>query len=66
MQSLLNMYGIDELSDTEGESELPENPMTPDQIAMMLDRQIALTRELDIDDGPEVPTPAAADATAVR
>ena len=54
-QSLLSMYGIDELSDTDGESELPENPMSPQQIALMLDRQIALTRELDIDDAPGTP-----------
>ena len=86
-QSLLSMYGIDELSDTDGESDLPDNPMSPEQIAMMrerraraqpacahalrrashvrrhagrialsfaltVDRQIALTRELDIDDPP--------------
>ena len=28
--------------------------MSPEQIAQMLDRQIALTRELDIDDPPKV------------
>lgn len=33
--SLLEKYGIDELSDTDGESELPENPMSPEQIARM-------------------------------
>ena len=47
------MYGIDELSDTDQDSDLPENPMSPEQIAQMLDRQIALTRELDIDDPPK-------------
>lgn len=51
-QSLLSLYGSDDLSDTENESELPENPMSPEQIAFMLDRQIALTRELDVDDAP--------------
>ena len=33
--SLLSQYGIDELSDTDGESDVPENPMSPQQIAMM-------------------------------
>ena len=32
--SLLNQYGLDELSDTDGENEI-ENPMSPEQIAMM-------------------------------
>ena len=63
-QSLLSMYGIDELSDTDGESELPENPMSPEQIALMLDRQIALTRELDVDDPPAAPPRPAEPSTS--
>ena len=38
----------------------PDNPMSPEQIAMMLDRQIALTQELDVE------SPAKARATADR
>ena len=45
-----------QLSDTDGEADLPENPMSPEQIALMLDRQIALTRELDIDPIEDSPT----------
>ena len=53
---------MDEESDTDGEGEVPENPMTPEQIALMLDRQIALTRELDIpDSGGEPSTSASAE-----
>jgi len=44
--SLLSMYGLEELSESEDE-DAPENPMSPEQIAMLLDRQIAMTRELD-------------------
>lgn len=33
--SLLEKYGIDELSDTDGESDVPDNPMSPEQIARM-------------------------------
>ena len=41
--SLLDRYGIDELSDTDGENELPENPMSPEQIARMRKHPTALT-----------------------
>ena len=34
-QSLLSMYGIDEMSDTDGEGDMLENPMSPEQIAHM-------------------------------
>ena len=101
-QSLLSMYGLDELSDTDGEGELPDNPMSPQQIALMrnrarrthrspaalfsaavltrrgrahsrrlrvaaaVDRQIALTRELDIDDSsPPRPLPPPTGASVV-
>ena len=48
--SLLAKYGVDELSDTDGDDDaVPENPMSPEQIAAMLDRHIALTRELELD-----------------
>ena len=34
-QSLLNVYGADDVSDTDDETVLPENPMSPEQIALM-------------------------------
>ena len=51
-QTLLNRYGIDELSDTDGED--PPETMTQEQIAHMLDRQVALTRELDVGGDEEI------------
>jgi hypothetical protein len=58
--SLLAVYGLDELSDTDGEGEEPENPLSPEQISIMLDRQIARTRELDIDRTIDSPDDCAA------
>ena len=85
------MYGIDELSDTDGEGDLPENPMSPEQIALMrkpllarsyaraccpdarvpraldrpaVDRQIALTRELDLEGDPTKRAPPHAPASS--
>ena len=52
---------MDEESDTDGEGEVPENPMALEQIALMLDRQIALTRELDIPDSGGEPSSASAE-----
>ena len=50
--SLLSVYGLDEISDDDdGLSEKPEN-MTPEQIQALIARQIALTQEDDEDDGP--------------
>ena len=55
--SLLSMYGLDEISDDDdGLSEKPEN-MTPEQIQALIARQIALTQETD-DDDPAPPLPA--------
>ena len=35
--------------------EMSDNPMSPEQIQALLDRQIALTRELDLDNDPGAP-----------
>mmetsp|Transcript_34700 Transcript_34700/g.81310 ORF Transcript_34700/g.81310 Transcript_34700/m.81310 type:complete len:120 (-) Transcript_34700:249-608(-) len=45
--SLLSMYGLDELSDAEEDEDLATKPMSPEQVQALLERQIALTRELD-------------------
>ncbi len=54
--SLLDIYGGVE---SESEDEATDNPMTPEQIQSLLDRQIALTRELD----EEVPAPPSKERT---
>ena len=38
-QTLLSVYGLDELSDTEGEGTSPEHAMSPTQIALMRARR---------------------------
>lgn len=46
--SLLSKYGLDELSDTDGEGEVPDNPMSPEQIARMRERQQPLTHVMRV------------------
>ena len=38
------MYGIEELSDTDGEEDMQENPMSPEQIARMRESAAPSTR----------------------
>ena len=49
--SLLSMYGLDELSEG-SDDDVAENPLNPEQLSLMLDRQIALTRELELEHTP--------------